>query len=180
LKALALQAIFRTMSHSLAKIASVLALSAIVGCSSSTLGGGGTGGSTGTGGFGDTGTGGFGGTGTGGVIDGGSAGSGGTAGAGGHGGAGGAASFTCGVPGTLTGTGGGDGGVAVLPATCIVGQSYCQVSNLKNGTSPGQCQPIPTGCGATVTCGCLAQSSYVNCKCQDHGGGLVTLSCDQI
>lgn len=160
------------MSQTLAKIASVLALSAVVACSSSTLGGGGTGGSTGTGGFG--------GTGTGGVIDGGSAGSGGTAGAGGHGGAGGAASFPCGAPGTSTGSGGGDGGVAVPPVTCVVGQSYCEVSRLHDGTSAGQCQPIPASCGATVTCGCLPQSSYVNCTCQDYGGGLVNLSCDQI
>ena len=58
----------------------------------------------------------------------------------------------------------------------MVGESYCYVSRLRDGSSGSFCKSAArryTGCAD------VPEAGYVNCWCSD-GDGQVTVSCDQI
>jgi hypothetical protein len=134
----------------------------------------------------------------------------GNGGAGGSGGTGGSPalanigmSYPCGVS---TGGGGGGGASTASDAgqsdaaaadrapsaqpTCVVGQSYCDVLQLKPegsqpGLSLGGCRPLTDGgaCAANPTCDCLFPGpvgSPPECSCDETQPGFVTVICQQI
>ena len=110
-------------------------------------------------------------------------------------------SYPCAVS---TGGGGGGGASTVSDAgqpdaaadrspftqpTCVVGQSYCNVLQLKPqgsqpGLSLGGCRPFTDGdaCAANPTCDCLLAGSVASppeCSCNETQPGFATVICQQ-
>ena len=82
---------------------------------------------------------------------------------------------------------------AGLPATCIVGQTYCRISLPhpgRAGVAAASCGTFPTGvapapCAQDPTCSCFCDVSrggfpcYTQCRCSETNG-FATVSCQAI